>query len=168
MNSSRLAIANSLVYLLQNMQNPSTSTAVYEEVKLGSIFDPTPFTAWAEVTHFQGDGGPEGSGGAQIGWRIKDEITFQVTSGFGPYELDSTTTEIAMLTAQDIVLPSLRTHFQLPVATNPTNAIQSVYRVLIQQTDRSQPVRFPNGRVYKLWHIFVLVSQQYNLTLVQP
>lgn len=166
--SSRLAIANALVALVAGIQNPATSTALYQEVKLGSVFDPTGFTSWAEVTHFQGQGGPEGSGGNQVGWRINDEITFQITSGFGPYETDSTAAETAMLTAQDIVLPSLRQHFQLPDASNPTNAVQSVYRVLVQSVDRSHVVRFPNGHTYRLWMVQVLVSQQYNITLVQP
>lgn len=168
LSSSRLAIASSLVYLLQQMQNPNTSSALYQTVKLGSVFDPTGLTSWAEVVHFQGQGGPEGSGGSQTGWRVNDEITFQITSGFGPYETDSTAAETNMLTAQDIVLPSLRTHFQLPNAASPTNALQSVYRVLVQQADRSHIVRYPNGHVYRLWNVQVLVNQAYNITLTQP
>lgn len=167
-NSSRLQIANALVALIETFQNPNTSLPLYEFVKLGNIFDPTAYTVWAEVTHQQGKGGPEGSGGNQIGWRIDEDVTFKVTSGFGPYETDSSSTEANMLETQDLLLPLLRKHFQLPDATNPTNAVQSVYRVLIEQSDVSHVVRFPNGHVYRLWDVFIMISQQYNVTLVQP
>lgn len=166
--SSRLAIANALVALVQGITNPATSTALYQEVKLGALFDPSPFTSWAEVTHFQGQGTPAGSGGTQIGWRIDDTVQYQITSGVGPYETDSTAAQTAMLTIQDVLLPALHTHFQLPDASNPTNAIQSVYSTLVDQPDRSQVAKFPNGHVYLLWHTFVVVKQQYNVTLVQP
>lgn len=167
--SSRLAIANAIVALLKTIQNPATSLPLYQLVKLGAVFDASPFTSWCEVTHYQGKGGPAGSGGAQqVGWRVDEDITYQVTSGFGPYEKDSTATQIAMLTTQDILLPTLRQHFQLPDASNPTNAVQSAYSLLIEQVDRSSPVKFPSGSVFLLWHIFVTVKQQYNVLTQIP
>lgn len=166
--SSRLAIANALVALIKTINNPSTSTALYQICKLGAVFDPGAATSWCEVTHFQGKGGPAGSGGAQVGWRIDEDITFQITSGIGPYETDSTAAQTNMLTIQDVLLPTLRQHFQLPDSSNPANAVQSVYSVLIEQVDRSQPVKLPNGHVYLLWHVFVTVKQGYNVLLVQP
>jgi hypothetical protein len=75
---------------------------------------------------------------------------------------------MTMLTIQDILLPTLHQHFQLPVAGNPTIAIQSVYSVLPTQVDRSRPVRFPDGHVYLLWDVPVIVKQQYSISLVQP
>lgn len=168
LNSSRLAIGQALVALIQTIQNPSTNTALYQEVKLGAIFDPSPFTSWCDVTHFQGKGGPSGSGGDMIGWRIDEQVTFRVGSGVGPYETDSTAAQVNMLTMQDIVLPTLREHFQLPQAGAPSLPVQSVYRILIEQTDISRPAKFPNGHVYLLWDIFVTVSQQYNILLVSP
>ena len=168
MSSSRLAIANALVSLLAGITNPNTSQALYQEVKLGAVFDPSAFTSWCEVIHMQGKGGPAGSGGNQIGWRIDEEVTFLITSGVGPYETDSTATQTNMLTIQDILLPTLHQHFQLPVAGNPTQAVQSVYSVLPTQQDRSRPMRFPNGHVYLLWDVPVVVKQQYGVALVQP
>ena len=168
LSSSRLASAKALVALIQGIQNPATNQALLQEVKLGALFDPSAFTTWAEIVHFQGQGGPAGSGGPQVGWRIDDKIQFQVTAGVGPYETDSSAAQTNMLTIQDVLLPALRAHFQLPDASNPVNAIQSVYEILVEQTDRSQVARFPNGHTYLLWHIFVTVKQQYNLSLVQP
>lgn len=168
MNSSRLASANALVKLVQGIQNPATSQALFQEVKLGALFDPSAFTAWAEIVHFQGKGGPAGSGGSQIGWRIDEDVQFQITAGIGPYETDSTAAQTNMLTIQDILLPALRAHFQLPDANNPVNAIQSVYEILVEQVDRSRPARFPNGHTYLLWQVFVTVKQQYNVQLTQP
>ena len=166
MASNRLGIAQALVYLVQNIQNPTTNQPLFQTVKLGAVFNPGSATAFAEITHYQGKGGPAGSGGP--GWRIQEDVTYQITSGFGPYEKDSTSAQENMLTAQDILLPAIRQHFQLPDPNNPTNAIPSAYNILIEQVDRSQPVRFPSGNVFLLWHIFVTVSQQYEITLEQP
>lgn len=168
MASSRLAIGQGLVSFLQGVINPNTSQALYGLVKLGAVFDPSNLTTWAEVTHFQGKGGPVGSGGNQVGWRIDEEVTFLITSGVGPYETDSTAAQTTMLTIQDILLPTLHQHFQLPVSGNPTIAIQSVYSVLPTQVDRSRPVRFPNGSVFLLWDVPVIVKQQYSISLIQP
>jgi hypothetical protein len=168
LNSNRLGIADALVALAAGIQNPNTNQPVYQGVKLGSIFNPTNWMEWCEITFYQGKGGPEGSGGAQIGWRVGDDVTYQMTSGFGPYETDSTASERAMLTAHDIVLPTLRKHFQLPDASNPTVAVQSAYSVLLEQVDRAKPVKFPNGHVYKLWDVFITVKQGYNVELAQP
>ena len=166
--SNRLAIAQGLVSLLQGITNPNTSQPLYGLAKLGAVMNPSNLATWAEVTHMQGQGGPAGSGGPQTGWRIDEQITFMITSGVGPYETDTTAAQTSMLTIQDILLPALHQHFQLPVAGNPTIAIQSVYSVLPTQVDRSRPVRFPDGHVYLLWDVPVIVKQQYSIILQQP
>jgi hypothetical protein len=168
LNSSRLAIAQALVSLIAGITNPSTGQPLYQATKLGSLFDPSSLTSWCEVVHYQGKGGPAGSGGNQIGWRIDDHVTFSVTSGVGPYETDSTAAQVSMLTIQDILLPTIRQHFQLPQAGAPTLAVGSVYSVLVEQVDRSRVAKFPNGHVYILWDIFVTVMQQYSISLTQP
>lgn len=166
--SNRLASAQAIVALLQGIQNPNTSQALYQFCKLGALFDPSAYTTWAEVTHFQGKGGPAGSGGNMIGWRVEEDVTFQITSGVGPYETDSSAAQTNMLTVQDVLLPALRQHFLLPNAQSQTIPVQGVYKILVEQVDRSQPVKFPNGHVYLLWHCFITVSQQYNLQLQNP
>lgn len=166
--SSRLAIADALVALLQTIQNPSTNKALYQYVKLGNVYDPGAYTSWCEVTHYQGKGGPAGSGGSQVGWRIEDDVTFIVTSAVGYYEADSTVAEQNMLAIQDILLPALRQHFQLPDANNPVNAVQSLYSMLVEMPDKSHIMKFPNGHTYKLWNIFVTAQQAYNVQLINP
>lgn len=167
--SSREAIAKSLVAILQDVIDPVTNQPIYPFVKLGMVFDPGANIAFAGVWHFRGKRKKAGSGGNQVGWRTEDTVTFIITSATGPYELNDSTAEAAMLHIQDIVPPVIETHFQLPDATNPTNAIQSVYEVILDQPDVSPPPqRFPNGHVYKIWHQFVTVKQQYNVTLVLP
>jgi hypothetical protein len=165
--SSRLAIADALVALLQTIQNPSTNEPLYQYVKLGAIYDPKAYTTWSEVTHFQGKGGPAGSGGAQIGWRIDDALTLKVTSAIGWYEVDSTAAERSMFSLQDILLPALRAHFQLPDASNPVNAVQSMYSMLVESPDKSQILKLPNGHSYKFWDIYVTAKQGYNVELAQ-
>lgn len=166
--SSRLAIADALVALLEIIPNPSTSQALFELVKAGAVYDPGAATTWCEVLHFQGKGGPAGSGGNEIGWRIDDSMTLRVTSAVGPYEVDSTAAERNMWALQDILLPALREHFQLPDASNPVNAVQSMYSMLVEAPDKSTVMRFPNGHSYKLWDIFVTAKQQYNVELSVP
>lgn len=169
LTSSRLAIANALVALIQTVNTPSTSIALFQKVKLGAMFNPSNLASWCSVRHAQGQGKPAGSGGNQVGWRIDDTVTFLIECGVGPYELDSTAAETSMFTIQDTLLPSLHTHFQLPDATNPTNAVQSVYSVQLENTpDKSIPKRFPNGHVYLLWYFMITVKQQYNIVLTQP
>lgn len=169
LSSSRLAIANSLVAILQGVIDPNTSQPIYPLVKLGMIFDPGSNNTFVGVWHYRGHRGKAGSGGNQIQWRTEDDVTFILTSGTGPYELNDSTAEAAMLHIQDIVPPAIETHFQLPDASNPTNAIQSVYSVVLDQDDISPPPqRFPNGHIYKIWHQFVKVKQGYNVQLVQP
>lgn len=168
LSSSRLAIGNALVALVQGISSPNTNQPLYQKVKLGAVFDPSPFASWCEIYHLQGKGTPAGSGGNQIGWRINEEITFILTSGVGPYETDSSAAQTSMLTIQDILLPTLHEHFQLPVAGNPTLAVQSVYSVLPVQIDRSRPMKFPNGHIYLLWDVPVIVKQQYNVALQIP
>lgn len=169
MNSMRLPIAQGLTTLLAGIQNPSTSQPVYALAKLGAIFDPTGFSSWVEVVDPRGKVGHAGSGGNQIGWRIEDNILFKVTSGW-PYQADSTAAMENMLSAQDIVLPLLLSHYQIPSPNNPAQPIASVYSVLEDdgQTDMSQPVKFPNGVVYLLWTLWVEVKQQYNVLLTSP
>jgi hypothetical protein len=165
--SSRLAIGQGLVALIGGIQNPATNQPLFQITKLGSIFDPGNATSWCEVVSMQGQGGPGASGGTQIGWLIKEDVTFQVTAGVGPYETNSSDAETNMLTIQDLLLPTLRQYPKLPLATNPMQAIQSVYEMLVSAADRSQPAKLPNGHVYKLWHVQVVISQQYNLELIQ-
>lgn len=168
MSSSRLAIGQGLVALLQAVQNPNTGQPLYQDVKLGAMFDPTTFiNNWAEVMHYQGKSGPAGSGGNLIGWRIEDNIAFKITSGVR-YDTDSTAATIASLTIQDTLLPLLHSHVQIPSAANPQLAIASIYSLLAEQPDVSRPVKFPNGQVFLLWDVIVLVKQQYNITLTQP
>lgn len=168
LDSSREAIGDSLVALLKGIQDPATNQPIYQLVKLGMIFDPQNANAWCAVWHMQGQGGPAGSGGDAVGWRIDDEVVFIITTGTGPYELDSTVAERAKLHIMDVVPPALRKHFQIPDSTNPTNAIQSVYSMLLSKVDRSEkPLKFPNGHTYAIWHQYVVVRQQYNVTLAQ-
>ena len=172
MSSSRLAIGQALVALLAAMTNPTTGLPLFGPAagatKLGAIFDPTPFTTWSEVIHLHGRSQHAGSGGNVIGWRVEDEIVFRITCGAGPYELDSTAAQEAMLTVQDVVLPSLHSHYQLPQASAPSLPIQSVFSVLEDQPDRSQPVRFPDGHIWLLWSLDVSVKQQYGILLATP
>lgn len=169
LSSSRLTIANSLVALLQGIIDPVTSQPIYPLVKLGMIFDPQNNNTWAAVWHWQGKVDYAGSGGNQIQWRADDAVTFIITTGTGYYELDSTAAEKTKLHIMDVVPPALRQHFQLPDASNPTNAIQSVYSVLLNNVDKTEkPQRFPDGHVFGLWHLFVTVRQQFNIQVVQP
>lgn len=168
LNSSRLAIANALVYVMQNIIDPNTSAALYPLVKLGAVYDPGISIPFAQITHYRGQGKPAGSGGSAIGWRIDDSVTFLITSGFGPYQTNDSTAQSNMLYAHDLVLPALHTHFLLPNASNPTNAVQSVYSVLPIEVDISRPLKYPNGNVFLLWHVPVVVKQQYNILLQEP
>lgn len=168
LSSSRRAIGKALVALVATFTDQSTGLPAYGYTKLGATFDPGANTTWCDVAHFQGEGKPAGSGGNQIGWRIDDVVTFMLTTGVGPYETNDSTAQDTMLNIQDIVLPALHTHFQLPDASNPTNAIQSVYSVQPFQIDRSVPRKFPNGHVYLLWSVPVIVKQGYTITLTQP
>jgi hypothetical protein len=168
LTSGRLAIGQSLVAILQGIQNAAASADLYSLVQLGAVFNPSNNALWCEVTHLQGQGKPAGSGGDMVGWRIDEETQWLLTSGIGPYETDSTTTQKNMLAAQDLVLPALHTHFQLPSASNPSIAIPSVYSVLPIQIDRSRPAKFPNGHFYLLWSLPVIVKQQYNVELSIP
>lgn len=168
LSSSSQAIANALVYVMQNIIDPNTSKAYYPLVKLGAVYDPGTNVPFAQVTHYQGKSTPAGSGGPEVGWRIDDEITFLITSGFGPYQTDDSVAQSNMLYARDLVLPALHAHFQLPSASNPTIAVQSAYSVLPTQIDRSAPLKWPNGQVFLLWHVPVIVKQQYDVILTQP
>lgn len=169
LNSSRLAIANGLVYLLTNVQNPNTSAALYQGVKLGSVFDPSSFTGlWCEVVYASGKSGPAGSGGNLIGWRIEDNPIFAITTGCD-YETDSTAAMTNILTAMDVLLPMLHSHYQVPNANSPSAAIASIYSLLeAPQNDRGQPVRYPNGKIYYLWTTYWVCKQQYNVQIVNP
>lgn len=169
MASNRLLIAQGLVLLLQGITNPATSAPVYGLAKLGAVTDPSGVSSWVEVVDPRGKVGHAGSGGNVIGWRIEDDIAFKITSGWD-YDADTTAAMTSMLTAQDIVLPTMASHYQIPNPLNPTQPIATVYSVLEDQgqTDASQPVRFPNGRVYLTWTFWALVKQQYSVLLVNP
>lgn len=167
--SNRLAIAQGIVLLLQGITNPSTNQAVYSYCKLGAVVDPTPYASFVEVVDPRGKVGHAGSGGTQIGWRVQDEILFKVTSGWD-YEADTTAAMVNMLTAQDIVIPTFASHVLIPSPANLSQAIASVFALYEDngQTDQSQPVRFPNGKAYLLWTLWLLVKQQYNVIIQNP
>jgi hypothetical protein len=169
LNSSRLPIAQGLVLMLQGVMNTTTGLPLYNYTKLGAIFDPSPYASWCEVVDPRGKAGHAGSGGNQIGWRVEDTIVFRITGGW-IYDTDSTAAMVSMLTAQDILLPILMSHCQIPLATNPSQPIASVYNVLEDQgqTDSSAPVKFPNGHLYLLWTLQIAIQQQYNVQLVSP
>lgn len=166
--SSRLAIGQAIVALLTGIIDPATSLPVYSLCQLGAVFNPSNNTAWCEVTHLQGQGKPAGSGGNMVGFRIEDETQWLITSGIGPYELDSPGSQASMLNIQDVVLPVLHSHFQIPQAGNPALAVQSVYSVLPIQIDRSRPIRWPNGHFYLMWYLPIIVKSQYNIGFVSP
>lgn len=168
LNSSRLAIGNALVTLVTGVIDPNTSAALLSLVQLGAVFNPSNNAAWCEITHLSGQGKPAGAGGNMVGWRIDDETQWLLTCGLGPYEMSSSATQASMLNVQDVLLPALHTHFQLPSSGNPTIAVQSAYSVLPIQVDRSRPVRFPSGHFYLMWSLPVIVKQQYNVSLTQP
>jgi hypothetical protein len=166
MSSSRETIGLGLEALLPTIIDSSTSLALFQEVKLGNILDPTGLASFAEITHYQGQSGPAGSGGNVIGWRIQDQIAFQISCGV-PYETDTRTATLASLHIQDVLLEFLHAHPKVPNPNDPTFAIASVYSLLEDHPDRSRPVPFPNGKVYLMWWTFAVVQQQYNVTLVQ-
>lgn len=169
MPSQRQAIANSLVYVLENIMDPNTSAAYYKLVKLGQVYDPGILLPFVQVTHYQAISKPYGSGGIQVGWRRQQEITYLITSGFGPYENNDSTTQDDLLYAMDLVLPTLETHYLLPDPNNPTNPLQSEFSFLPILTDRSIVAKWPtNGRFYLLWHLPVIATQEYNITLTTP
>lgn len=167
LNSSRLAIGQALQALLVGAKD-SSNNLIYQDVKLGAMWNPSTFTSWCAIAHVQGKGVPAGSGGNMVGWRIDEEVQFSITSGFGPYETDSTAAQTNMLTAMDIILPLLHSHYLLPTSGNPSQAVQSVYSVLPIQADRSQPMKFPNGHFYLLWSFPIMIKQQYNILQVTP
>jgi hypothetical protein len=166
MNSSRLLIGQGLQALIASVQNGANP--LYGLVKLGAVFDPTPYTSFAEITLATAKSKPAGSGGQQIGWRIEDDPLWCVASGWD-YEADSTAAMTNMLTAMDILVPFLHTHYQIPNPNNPSIAIASLYHLTEWDRDeRARPVRFPNGRVYLMWEIYLGTKQQYNVTIVNP
>jgi len=168
MASNRLGIANGLVSLLAGITNPNTSQPLYGTVVLGALFNPSVgYASWGQVSFLQGTSGPAGSGGNLIGWRIKDDIVLPITSGWD-YETDSATAMTSMFTTHDILMPILHSHPTIPDPNNPTIAIASVYSVLEELPDRAVPVRVPNGHMWLLWHVFVLIKQQYNVLLQSP
>ncbi len=167
LTSQRNAIADGLVALLQTVQNAGGSAPLYSLVKKGHVVNPGTNAAWCEVLFKQGQSGPAGSGGNIVGWRIEDNPIYLLTSGF-LYDTDTGAAMTAMLQASDILLPLLHSHVQIPVASNPSLAIASVYSVLEEQPDTAAPIAFPNGKPYLLWNVFVKVKQQYNVQLTQP
>lgn len=167
LNSSRLLIAQGLQLLLAGVINPATSQPLFALAKLGAIFQPSGLASWIEVVDPQGKSQPAGSGGNAIGWRIDDTITFKLTSGW-PYESDSTAAMVAMFTAQDVLLPLLHSHYQIPSPLNPSQAIASGYSLREDPTDKSLPVRYPDGHVYLCWQVFAVVKQQYSVLIVNP
>lgn len=163
MASNRLLIAQGLVAMLQGVQNG----ALYNYVKLGALFDPSPYTSWAEVMFLQGKSGPYSSGGNLVGWQIDDQPVFKITSGW-PYDPNSTTAEENMLTAMDTLNPVLHSHYQIPNPNSPTQPIATIYSLLEDQTEHAMRMRFPNGKVYLLWETYCTTKQLYTVQLVQP
>ncbi|MGH7748878.1 MAG: hypothetical protein ACREQ5_29565 [Candidatus Dormibacteria bacterium] len=169
LNSSRLLIAQGLVALLQGVQNTTTNQPLYQAVKLGSFFDPSPYASGlcADVTFSQAKSGPAGSGGNLIGWRIMDDPMFAITT-IADYEADSTAAMQNTLTAMDTLMPILHSHYQIPNPNAPTQAIASIYSLLEDQVERGRPLRYPNGHVYYVWTTFALCRSQYNIELINP
>lgn len=167
MASNRLAIGQGLQLLLQGVTNPATSAPLYQAVTLGAFFNPEGYASWAEVAFMQAKSGPLGSGGNLVGWRIQDEVTYSIISGWD-YEVDSTAAMTNLLTAQDILMPILHSHVVIPSPGNPAQGIASVFSVLEEMPERAVPVRIPNGHVYLLWHVYVLVKQQYSVIIQNP
>lgn len=165
--SNRLAIGQSLVQLLQGVTNPNTSLALYALVKQGHIYDPSPYATWAEVTFANGKSGPAGSGGNLVGWRIEDHATYLITSG-AAYDQNSNAAEISILTMMDVLLPLLHSHPVLPNPSSPSLQLPGVYSFLLEQADQTRIAKFPNGRIYLLWHVQVAVAQQYSVQLIIP
>ncbi len=166
LDSSRLLIGQGLQTLIAGVMNGANP--LYGLVKLGAVFDPTPYTSFVEITFANAKSKPAGSGGQQIGWRIEDDPLWCITSGWD-YEADSTAAMTNMLTAMDILVPFLHTHYQVPNPTNPSIAIASLYHLTEWERDeRARPVRFPNGRIYLMWEIYLGTKQQYNVTIVNP
>lgn len=174
MSSNRLAIGQALQAFLAGVINPSTGLPLYGLAKLGSVYNPTGYSSFVEVTYYRGTSSPVGSGGNMVGWRQDEMLTWLLTSGWqytSPSEatpIDSTTATESMLTAMDILVPTIHQHFQLPQAADPTQAVSSVYSVLVEPQDRSRIVMFPNGSAYLLWDLMVQTRQQYSVQLVQP
>jgi hypothetical protein len=161
----RKTIGQGLVKVLQGITDPATNLPVYGYVKHGAIFDPSGYASWAEVTFYQGRSTPYGNGGTQVGWRINDTITFEVTSGW-QYDTDSTAATENMLNAMDIVLPIMHSHVVIPSVANPSLPIASVWMVTEDDhPEHAMPVRFPDGKVWLLWRFKVNVRQQYNVIL---
>jgi hypothetical protein len=167
LNSSRLLIGQGLQALIASVMNGANP--LFPLCKLGFVFDPTPYSSFVEITFHQAKSAPAGSGGQQIGWRIEDGPLWLITGGW-EYEADSDAAEINMLAAQDILVPFLHTHYQVPNPNNPSIAIASLYHLTEwEQTERARrPMNFPNGRAYRLWDIFIGTKQQYNVTIVNP
>lgn len=172
MSSNRLAIGQALQAFLAGVVNPNTGLPLFALSKLGSVYDPTGFSSFIEVTYMKGTSSPVGSGGNQIGWRIEDTTVWSLSAGW-PYassatSINSTDAMTSMLTAMDILVPTLHQHYQFPLATNPSLAIQSVFSFLVEPQDRSRLVVFPNGTTYIMYEAFVTVKQQYGVNLVSP
>lgn len=93
-------------------------------------------------------------------------MTFLITSGWD-YDADASVAMLNMLNAQDVLLPLLHSHVVIPSPNNLAQPIATVWNVL-EEPDRSYPVRLPNNRVYLLWTVGVVVKQQYNVTIAVP
>ena len=166
LNSSRLLIAQGLQALIAGVQNGANP--LYAGVKLGAYFDPTGLSSFAEITLATAKSKPLSSGGQQTGWLIKDDPLWCIGSGWD-YEADSTAAMTNMLATMDILVPFLHTHYQIPNPNNTSIAIASMYHLDEWERDeRARPVRFPNGRVYLMWELYIGTKQQYNVTIVNP
>ena len=166
--SYRDPMGQALVALLGTVIDPNTSQPLLSPIKYGAIFNPGAATQWGQVTHFDGDSHPAGSGGPQVGWRIDDAVTWLISCGFGPYETADSNAQHLMNAAVDLILPVLHQHFQMPQAGNPTLPVPGVYNVQFAK-DRSFPSRpYPNGHVYLLWHQPLIIKQQYSIIVATP
>lgn len=174
MSSSRLVIGQALQAFLAGVINPTTGLPLYGLAKLGAVYNPTGLSSFVEVTYHRGISSPVGSGGNMVGWRITEDLSWMLSSGWqytSPSDatpIDSTDAMTSMLTAMDILVPAIHQHFQLPQATNSALAVQSVYSVLVEPQDRARVVLFPNGSAYLMWDLMVQTKQQYGVNLIQP
>jgi hypothetical protein len=169
LDSNTLLIGESLEAFVQGITNPNTGQPLYQMAQLGAIYNPGTSTVFAEILYHQGLSGHAGSGGSQIGWRTDDAITFSIITGVGPYETDSRSAMISLLTVRDVFLPMLHQHYTLPTPANPDIAVPSMYNLEFAPADRLLgPVKFPNGHIYLLHNTSVLIKQQFNVMMTNP
>lgn len=143
------AIATSLKTFLQAVQY--NSAPLYSLVKIGSVTDPTDVVTYASITFDKGMTERYASG-----WRIDDRPVFLIESGMSMD--DSTAAETLLMGIRDLLIPLFLSQVSL-------NSTPGVYMTLLEQEDRALYKAYPNGRIYRVHHLFVKVAAQYNVTV---